>query len=258
MLVSSNWNCTRGHILESYLAGGQRPPFSRFDHFQFGVPSKMQAVSQILPGYTKYWGFDSFIGLPDEQGDQQANFQWKKGKFSLACRIKGKARDEHGGGECGGQAGRQTAIALVAKGLHARSRRMELVSGFYNESLTEALAKRANPAWYVDVNCDLYISTEQALSWLFRHRLVRPGTLIMYDDWFNAPFMKAESLAHVEAARRFGVTFRLLYRCNGRKSKAKHQPPGHLVLFRVESVDPASRGDDGVVEELKNFHPFMG
>ena len=259
-LISSNWNCTRERLLGRYLADGQRSPSQRFDHYQFGVPTRMDSVASVLPGYTTYWGFDSFIGLPDEQEDQRGNVQWTRGRFSLACHngLKIGKMDEHGGGECGGKQGRENAIALVAHQLRAHKRRMELVPGFYNESLTETLASKANPAWYVDVNCDLYTSSIQALTWLFRHRLVRPGTLIMYDDWFNAPFGKAESQAHMEATRRFGVSFRLLYRCSGRKATVKHQPPGNLVLFQVDAVAPTSQGSDGVVEELKNFQPWMG
>ena len=41
--------------------------------------------------------------------------------------------------------------------------RVRLVSGFYNESLTSRLARQALPARYVEFDCDLMLSTFQAL-----------------------------------------------------------------------------------------------
>eukprot|EP00959_Pyramimonas_sp_CCMP1952_P178768 3736722-Pyramimonas_sp.AAC.2 len=45
--------------------------------------------------------------------------------------------------------------------------RAKFVKGFYNESLTDAAlaahGRRMRPAVYVDVDCDLYVSTYQVL-----------------------------------------------------------------------------------------------
>ena len=122
---------------------------------------------------------------------------------------------------------------------------MALVPGFYNETLNASLAARARPAAYVDVNCDLYSSSSQALRWLFAHRLVRPHTLLMYDDWFNTPFGDGESRVHLEVSREFNVTFELLHRCSGRDLR------NNLVLFRVASV--GERADDGVPPSLTRY-----
>ena len=66
-----------------------------------------------------------------------------------------------------------------------RARRTYFVPGYYNESLTEELYSTGGfqPALLVDLDCDLYISTIQALEWLFKHRILRVESVVRYDDW---------------------------------------------------------------------------
>ena len=48
------------------------------------------------------------------------------------------------------------------------------------------------PALYVDIDVDIYISSYQALDWLCKHKLIRRGTIIGYDDWlWGLPGFKA-------------------------------------------------------------------
>ena len=64
---------------------------------------------------------------------------------------------------------------------------LSLVPGFYDKSLLPDLASRMGmrPAAYVDIDCDLYGSTKSALEWMLASRLIVPGTLIGYDDWWT-------------------------------------------------------------------------
>ena len=59
-------------------------------------------------------------------------------------------------------------------------RSIKLVPGRYDESLKPGLATTLGmrPAAYVDIDCDLYVSTISALDWLYASRLIVPGTLI--------------------------------------------------------------------------------
>ena len=63
------------------------------------------------------------------------------------------------------------------------------VRGFFNQTLRPTLARerRMRPALYVDVDTDLYVSTMQALDWLFcsglMHAGSRNGTVVRDDDW---------------------------------------------------------------------------
>ena len=260
-LVPAGGNCTRGYMINRYLAGdhgGPRlPPPRTFDHFQFGVPTEMKSAARWFPGYNTYWGFDSFEGLPDEDQDgrrKATNRGWTKGSMSLACTTDlSYARTATG--RCGGEVGIANAVAEMRRYLRGNRTRTRLVPGYYSATLTPELAQSARPAFYVDINCDLYVSTSQALRWLFGNGLMRPGSLIMYDDWFAAPFGEGESLAHTRAAKSFGVTFKLLYRCTGTpKTVSPLQRGGfmnNLVLFRVEAVGGASH-DAGVVPALRH------
>ena len=126
----------------------------------------------------------------------------------------------------------ERAVAIRMKSLeHGTFNRIRMVPGFYNTSLTAEVARSALPALYVDFNCDLFVSTVQAQRWMFEHRLLRPGAIISYDDWFNAPFGAGESLAHMEVANEFKVEYKHL-------SAGLWLGPGpcKLVYFRVQSV----------------------
>ena len=155
----------------------------------------------------------------------------KYGAVRRRQRIKREAR--------GGVA---RAVDIMNKELDSNRTRTRLVPGFYNISLTTDRARSANPAWFIDVNCDLYVSTKQALGWIFQNNLARHGTLILYDDWQNTPFGEGESLAHMEIANEFKVDFSVAWEkwneCN-------------LVVFRVESI--GQRNNSGIPEKLKKF-----
>jgi hypothetical protein len=88
----------------------------------------------------------------------------------------------------------------------------------------------------VDVDSDLYLSAIQCLSWLFRLRLMVPGTLLRYDDWHDLPNgtpLWGEMKAHAEITKRFRVTWVPLNR-SYRKSE-----------FQVHSIGRMRRATSG-------------
>ena len=238
------------------------------DNFQFGVPSEMGSIaaSKDVPPHRVYWGFDSFRGLPDVSAEPgYRNPLWKTGArdrrgppaalrrargalagvfsdvhemssdFRLNARPR-EARWEYVPRRRDGGPPRpltvEAAVARREKQLGASANRITLVAGYYNESLTPQLGRSARPALFADFNCDLYSSTVTAQRWLFAHRLLRPGAIVSYDDWFNTPFGSGESGAHVDIAREHRVHYTHL----GAKFA---QGPGvacKLVFFRIESV----------------------
>ena len=122
------------------------------------------------------------------------------------------------------------------------------IQGFYNESLTSTLYNSLpfKPALFIDIDCDLYISTFQALDWMFMHELARPGTLICYDDWCLTHLGTAgESRAHNEISSKYKVQFRcILGGCTeamlkpGRKSNYYQMVSSKLLnpIFIIESI----------------------
>ena len=83
-----------------------------------------------------------------------------------------------------------------------------LVRGFFNNSLPTMDLSACRPALLVDIDSDLYVSAKQALTWLFRHKIARKGTLIRYDDWNKGDPSWGEARAHKEISEEFDVTFR--------------------------------------------------
>ena len=157
----------------------------------------------------RIYGFDSFAGLPPEQGSQESKIStWRTGQFRPNAANTPERIEALGGGK-----------ATIYK-------------GFFNETMTATLAKAEGmrPAFFVDVDCDLFISTHQALDWLFLNGLLKVGTLVGYDDWWTVPCHKrflsrgagfrppgtginidpldvAEGLAHANIAQKYGVHF---------------------------------------------------
>ena len=81
---------------------------------------------------------------------------------------------------------------------------VEFVKGFYDKSLTPELVRERNmkPALFVEIDCDLYVSTIQALDWMLREKLIVVGTLIGYDD-FHAGGSGGERQAHHEMVKKY-------------------------------------------------------
>ncbi|HEX8098457.1 MAG TPA: TylF/MycF/NovP-related O-methyltransferase [Pyrinomonadaceae bacterium] len=107
----------------------------------------------------RFFGFDSFQGLPEPEGDESVEFA----RGDYAC---GRAEVEGYLNKYGVDWSRTT-----------------LVEGFYNESLKPELkAERGmRPAAVVLIDCDLYTSTRDVLA--FIDDLLQDGTVLMFDDW---------------------------------------------------------------------------
>jgi hypothetical protein len=108
-----------------------------------------------------YVGFDSFAGLPEiSEIDRQPI--WKKGSLATS----------------------ETAFITMALEAGISPERLRTVKGFYDRSLTPALAETLLPrkAAVIFVDCDLYRSTVPVLA--FAKQFLQPGTIIVCDDWF--------------------------------------------------------------------------
>ena len=109
----------------------------------------------------RFRAFDSFEGLPEPVGPDAASRDFVKGKYAAS-----QAHFE---------------AALRANGVPMS--RVDVVPGWFSESLTPALRQRLAPAAIVTVDCDLYESAKVVLD--FMTPLLQPGTVIVFDDWFS-------------------------------------------------------------------------
>jgi len=163
--------------------------------YQFGVGSgwTMGLLRRVFRNYV-FVGFDSFEGLSEEAVGVTTHDKWQPGVFNYGDVRSG-----------------------VEKQLGGPSK-VRFVKGFFNTSLTPSLKSEMNlhPALYIDMDVDLYISTIQALEFMFTSGLVQVGTLISYDDWWILPcwrnstavFKLGAGRAHLEIAQKYGVRFK--------------------------------------------------
>ena len=211
--------------IASHIASlpGGAPPAHLSGVYQFGVLhgfglrawlEAMPMLNLSLAGKT-VWGFDSFRGMPDEEAgfmrkSHEHDRQWHAGGLNVA-RLLGisywpKLHD------------------TIVRNIGFSPEHTHLVRGFYNESLRggRALSQqlRMPPALLLDIDCDLYTSTTQALRFMLDSQLLVPGTYVYYDDysveaWYvpasQHPYLE-ERLAHEEVTKEYELVWRPLNR----------------------------------------------
>lgn len=116
---------------------------------EFGVATgtTINQIATLIP-HKKVYGFDSFLGLPEDWAGL------KEGHF---------ARDS----------------------LPSVHHNVELIVGWFENSLPRFLESNVEKVSFLHVDCDLYSSTQT----IFNHLAPRivPGTIIVFDEYFNYP-----------------------------------------------------------------------
>jgi hypothetical protein len=143
---------------------------------EFGVNSggSINFIAKTAAAQTIH-GFDSFEGLPENWG---------------------------GNNMAAGYFNRGGAFPKVRANV-------KLHRGWFNDSLPPFLAGHTDPAAFLHIDCDIYSSTVTILA-CFKDRIV-PGTVIVFDEYFNYPNWKAhEHKAFEEFIERTGYRFEYL------------------------------------------------
>lgn len=193
---------------------------SDLDHiYQFGIYlgesliELKEMYGTSVGGTQKFWAFDSFCGTPNvvQEG------QWEPHSFSAQRDTESVSPD-------------QAAMKIIAKlkphfnGISSyyldrylsedEDNELSIFSGFYSESLKDEIAKEMKPAFYVDVDCDLYSSTVEALDFMFRNKLIVKGSLIGFDDYGGTEKWKTcedgESRAFAEMIIKYNINTRCI------------------------------------------------
>lgn len=227
------------------------------DIYVFGVArgssidSTRKAFREFDLPTPRVWGFDSFSGIPDESVGVSRPLGWTRGAYDSSVNRSLCKRSNSGGEVCDKSAkglSFKEQVTILDSKLGSSRADTNYVQGYYNESLTSALYNEIpfNQALFIDIDCDLYISTFQALDWIFKHKIASHGTLIGYDDWCLTNLGTAgESRAHNEISLKYKVKFRcILGGCTdamlkpGRKSNYYRMVSSKLLnpIFVVESI----------------------
>jgi O-methyltransferase len=138
------------YVSETLLGGNGKA----FDYLEFGVfegDSIRQWCALNTNAGSRFFGFDSFEGLPED---------WHSGKRKGAFSTDGK-------------------IPEIA------DPRLSFVTGWFQKSLRSFLISyRPQSQIVIHIDCDLYSSTLYCLTTL--DPVISPGTLIVFDDFFDA------------------------------------------------------------------------
>lgn len=139
--------------------------------------------------FRNLYGFDSFEGLP------QADGIFSKGSWSAKQNLSP-------------QSSIAEVVDQVSRNIHYSN--AHFVQGFYDKSMTDELPRKMGmkkPFW-INIDCDLYESTQVALDWVLRNDLVELGkTHIYFDDieHYRARGKKGEHEAWNEAQAKYHV-----------------------------------------------------
>jgi len=156
-------------IYQAFRMAKAMNPSRLGDYYEFGLFrgytlwAAHEACKKLCLTRTHLYGFDSFQGLPPVEGIDRANAGFFASQF--AC-----------------------SQASVVHNLTKRGvdwSQISLIEGFFHESLTEELKKKY-PFQRVAVafiDCDLYSSTKDVLSWLTS--LVAENSVLLFDDWYS-------------------------------------------------------------------------
>ncbi|MFC5833561.1 TylF/MycF/NovP-related O-methyltransferase [Nonomuraea insulae] len=144
-----------GRLTGDYLEFGVYNGWSMSTAYHFAQLHRMPRM--------RFFGFDSFEGLPDINGVDVGPFQ----QF-----LKGQLRCD------------QATTARKMRRWGADMSKVHLISGWYNDTLKPALRDELDlkKAAMVHIDCDLYESTAPVLDFILP--LLQDGTIIILDDWY--------------------------------------------------------------------------
>lgn len=200
-----------------------------FDVYEFGVcdGNSLREICEVF-NYKKFqprniFGFDSFIGLPEEQNDPLN--QYVKGDFNASERLKANSVEE-------------TKSIVYNKIMEkCNASHLYLIDGFFSETLCDELVEKYSmgPAYLANIDCDTYSSSIECLDFMFRNNLVKPNTLLRFDDWGSLGYQNCESgesRAFLEITEKYKVKYEIVDSINW-----GNPPPDCVIMtFRVKSI----------------------
>ena len=147
--------------------------------------------------YNKFYAADGFCGLPKEIEGVEIESSWTEKNYSTLDEFHCETIEN--------------AVFLIKNFFAKYQFFPELIVGFFENSLPKLDISKLNPASFIDIDSDLYSSAKTILTWMIESKLIVPGTIINYDDYYGCDeFRGGESLAHKEWIEKYNIDGQLL------------------------------------------------
>jgi hypothetical protein len=177
------WRANLWHVFHNGLPDGDIYQFGVWDGFSMQV---LGSLVRHLPtkNYARFFGFDVFTGMPTESNEPDKQRD-TPGTFNLlkhygVCELKG-------------------AISMLHSDISANmsgNSELIIIPGLVEQTLNDELVAKhqLKPAFYVDMDMDIYSPTKYVLNFMLEKKLIVEGTILGFDDWGNA-FHNMKSIA---------------------------------------------------------------
>lgn len=207
----------------NFFSQGQ---ITKMDVYQFGV-FRGDSVGEIikilhkLEFYPKtFWGFDTFAGMPKETEEPIFQDSWDPDKepdtfnpcsyedfpfLTPAAAAQGLSMEFQ---KLVDDLKEKIVIRKDPKEQPPYHRtEVKMIAGLVEEHLSEDIGHDMAPAFYLDLDLDIYSPTKHVLKYFMENNLIIPGTIVGYDDWGGTPDWETmkygESRAHREILEEF-------------------------------------------------------
>lgn len=140
--------------------------------------------------------FDSFEGLPEEDKSVEVFSKYTKGAYKLNKQYP----KEYVKDKCD-----YTRLVVVQSPFD------QLETAEYPEFWGQSFHELSKNALFIHVDCDLFISTYQALDWCFKHNLIVENTLIAFDEFWSTDTTGGEGDAFCQLCDKYNADFESVF-----------------------------------------------
>lgn len=149
----------------------------------------------LIPSYEKkLYGFDSFVGLPEETHDKNNPLEWFAGQYTSNGVVPSLPNPDD----------------------------FLFIEGWFSDVLTDDFARSiiTEKVGLLHLDCDIYTSTYQVLDFMFKHELLTSGSILMYDDWGGhystvgegREYDAGQGLAHADIMKKYNRNCEMIHK----------------------------------------------
>ncbi len=122
--------------------------------------------------YGNIYAIDSFQGLPSEDSSYEVFPKFKEGSY-------------------------KSKKSVIELSHYFQRNNIFIIKRWFKDlNKQDVIDFNMKPAKFIHIDCDLYISTKEALSFMFKNKLIVKGSLIAYDEFRSTEKLSGEELAH--------------------------------------------------------------